>query len=149
MNAKLTRIHLGLGMSESGVQFELDDGAGGTVRQRAFLVLPDDAMAAVWAAAQTALASKLGDLPVDMPPGAVTSALMQARNAQQEAAKARAAQLDAEAARARAQQDADAAESARKDHEQAVAEKRRELADLEKELAARRSEADASEEPSP
>jgi hypothetical protein len=93
MSAKLTRIHLGLSMAETGVQFELTDDNGLTTTQRGFVTLTgaDEALAAVWLAVQIALDAQLGALPLDLPPAAVTTALMQKRNAENETRKAQAA----------------------------------------------------------
>src|SRR5687768_5257886 len=104
MNAKLTRIHLGFGMGEIGVQFEIDDGAGGFVTQRAFVEVEDEALAPVWLAAQGALAAKLGALPLEMPPGNVTSALMRQRTAEAAARQAEKDKADAEAKRYEAEE---------------------------------------------
>lgn len=85
MKAKLTYVHLGLGETEIGVQFEATDDAGATATQRAYLPIDDvltPVLAPVWLAAQQALAAKLGQLPVTMPPGEVTSALMKMREAE-------------------------------------------------------------------
>lgn len=88
MKTKLTRIHLGLGMNEIGVQFEATGDDGVATTQRAFLAVDDASLASVWIAAQTALAAKLAELPMDLPPGAVTSALMRQRAAEAAAQEA-------------------------------------------------------------
>lgn len=141
MNTKLTRIHLGLGMGEIGVQFEVDDGAGGTVTQRTFLVVDDAALAPVWLAAQSALAAKIGALPLDMPPGNVTTALMQQRTAEAAASRAR---DEEQASKAAASQ----AEAKRKDLEgeharldEELAKKVEQATKLDAELAAKRADA--------
>lgn len=136
MSAKLTRIHLGLGMAEIGVQFDVPDGAGGPSRQRAFVVVADAVLAPVWAAAQAALDAELAQLPLDMPPGAVTTALMQKRNALQEAERAREEQREAEAAKTKAHQ-------SRAEAEQAKAQAEAIAVRLDEENAARAAEATA------
>lgn len=91
MNFELTRIHLGREHTEVGVQFDVDDGGGGKVRQRAFLA-KDDKLAkkcdALWADVEKALTAKLDQLPLDLPPANVTTALMKQRDAEAAAAQA-------------------------------------------------------------
>lgn len=139
MNAKLTRIHLGLGIDEAGIQFEIEDGAGGTVTQRAFIKLPDDATAGVWLAAQTTLAAQLAELPTDMPPGNVTNALMKARNARQEAEVAHADRIQAEKDRNEAAAEAERMRAAiaieHAQYETEASERANKLRALEKELS--------------
>lgn len=124
MSAKLTRIHLGLGLSEIGVQFETLDANGvATSKQRAFVVVDDAVLAPVWAAAEAALAAAIDELPLEFPPSAVTTALMQKRTALAEAEQARQQRVEAEAA-------VQAAERAKALIDAEIAEKRSELAKL-------------------
>lgn len=160
----LTRIHLGRDMSEIGVQFEADDGAGGTVKQRAFLTLPDGAATAtLWAAVESALAAKLAELPIDLPPGAVTTALMQQRTARAAAKKAGEQRLAAEKAKDVADAARERAEEARLSAEAAksvaeadaaalalqIAEARATKAALEAEIAAAEEARATAEESTP
>lgn len=118
--ATLTRIHLGRGIDESGVQYEADDGAGGTTTQKGFVTLPKEVTDAVWAAAETALAEQLALFPPDMPLAEVASALRKKR--------------DAEAAANLAKEEKRAAEQARDVAEQVKAEAERVAAKAEESL---------------
>lgn len=141
MNAKLTRIHLGLGMGEIGVQFEVADGAGGTVTQRAFVVVNDAALAPVWLEAQAALDAALASLPLDLPPGNVTTALMRQRTAEAAEKAARAARLEAEQAAAKAENQRQAADTERMRLDAEAVAKSAALAELNEQIAARVEEA--------
>ncbi len=81
---RLTRIHVGLGMPEIGVQFDmLNDEGQTTSTQRAFVVVADDVLAPLWGAAQLSLTDRLSEFTLDTPPEAVTTALMRQRAAEQ------------------------------------------------------------------
>lgn len=139
MKTTLTRVHLALGETESGLQFEIDDGAGGTVRQRAFVMLPDDVRASVWLAAQTALSKAVDQLPVDLPPGNVTTAIMQQRTAEAAAKAAIAARKEALDTLAQVTEKnaalAEQMSAAQQQHDDLLAAKRAELADLQAKIA--------------
>jgi hypothetical protein len=159
MKTLLTRIHLGLNMPEVGAQFHtLDEADKSTSKQRCFLKgMPDELASAVWAWARGALDEQLSALPVDLPPANVTTALMQQRNAEQMAEKARAAELAAKESAAQAEALAEKAreekatldamaaaaqaEKARLDLE--AAKKQSELAAIDAALALKKAEADA------
>lgn len=149
--AKVIYVHFGAAETEFGIDFSTDDGAGGEIRGKAYA----DANAAlkdtVLKAAQEALDVLTGQLPVDMPPGAVTTALMQARNARQEMEKALAAHREAEEKRqaAEAAKEATDAEiaAARAEHERLAAEHEQQAAEKQAEIAllaeqAKQAEAD-------
>lgn len=111
---KLTRVHIGLGFDEIGVQYEADDGAGGTTTQKGFVALPPGTTDAVWAAAQIALAAQYAAFPPDMPIGEVATALRMKRDAEAAAKVAIEQKQEAEEQRA-------AAERARTEAERAKA----------------------------
>ncbi len=141
MNAKLTRIHLGLGMAQIGVQFEIADGAGGTVTQRAFVAVSDAALAPVWLEAQAALDASLAALPLDLPPGNVTTALMRQRTAEAAEEAARAAKLEAEQAAAKAEKQRQAADTERERLDAEAAANRAMVVELNEQIAATVAEA--------
>ncbi len=97
--AKVTFVHFGAGEPEIGIQYDTDDGAGGTVKGRTFAPADPALKQAVLAAAQAALDAATGELPADYPPGAVTTALMKKRTAEAAAKKARADEMTARQAK--------------------------------------------------
>lgn len=137
MKTKLTRIHIGLGIPEIGVQFEtLDDADQKASTQRAFVAVAPEMLAPVWVAAQAALTAALDELPLDFPPTAVTTALMQKREALAEAAQATQQKVAAEA-------EAQAAAQAKALAEQATQAAEAEKAALDVQIAAKRAELEA------
>lgn len=149
MGAKVTYVHFGANESEIGIQFEADDGAGGKVTGRMFAPANAATKQAVLDAAQADLDAATGALPVDMPPEAITTALMKKRNAEQEAAKASARKLAADEAAAKAQAFAQDAEAKRAQAELekaaldvAIAEATAKKAAIEAEIAAAKAAAD-------
>ncbi len=133
MKTKLIRIHVGLGLPEIGVQFDtLDDADQKTSTQRAFVVVSDAVLAPLWLAAKAALDAEVANLPLDFPPSAVTTALMQRRNALAEAEVARKEKEAAIAAKA-------VADAARVQAEALVSTKAAEAVDLDAQIAAKRA----------
>jgi hypothetical protein len=119
---KLTRIHLGLGLDEAGVQYEADDGAGGTTTQKGFLSLSKTLTDAVWAEAETKLAEQVALFPPDLPLAEVASALRKKRDAEAAARLAEEEKRSAEAAREAAEQAKAEAERVKTQAEAALAE---------------------------
>lgn len=142
--AKATYVHFSANDPEFGIQFEADDGAMGTIDGRAFADVDPTLKDAVFKAAQAALDALTGQLPVDLPPSMVTTALMKARNARQEAEVADRKRVEAEIARNAAADEAEqtrkaiAAEQAKYDAEADA--RANKLAELDKQLAAKRAE---------
>lgn len=142
--AKATYVHFSANDPEFGIQFEADDGAMGTIDGRAFADVDPALKDAVFKAAQSALDALTGQLPVDLPPSMVTTALMKARNARQEAEVAETKRVEAEKARNAAADEAEqtraaiAAEQAQ--HKAETAARIKALADLDKQIQAKREE---------
>lgn len=147
-------VHFGAGEPEIGIQFDADDGAGGTVVGRVFALADPALKKAVIDAAQAALDAMTGELPADYQPGAVTTALMRKRNAEQEAKKAAdrklAADKSAEEAEAKRQAAAEAMTMAESLRAQALADVDAALAKkaaLDAEIAAAEAAKKAAETP--
>lgn len=122
MKTRLTRIHLGLGHAEIGVQFEtLDDANTPTSTQRAFVSVAEASTAPIWLAAQAALDAKLAELPPDLGPENVTNALMRQRSAEaaRERAEKAAKEAEEQAKRAAAEMEAAIARKAAAEAEHA------------------------------
>lgn len=142
MSTTLKYIHIGIAEgNEIGVHFERkDDVTLVTATGRAFVTVDAALLAPVVAAAEAALTTEVEALAA-LPPGAVTTALMQKRNALQEATKAEGRKRQADEARTSAEA---AASKAAQECEAAMAEKERlaaELVALDAEIAAKRAEA--------
>lgn len=116
MKTRVVRVHVAPDGAECGIQFEYLEGDVVLSRQRGFVDIDEALLEPIREAAVAALAAKLAELP-DTTPGAVTSALMRARNAQQEEEHARAARLEEEA---KAEEASQAAQRAREEAEEAA-----------------------------
>lgn len=104
MSTTLRYIHIGIAEgNEIGIHFErVDDASGARATGRAFVTVDARLLAPVIAAAEAALTAEVESVAA-LPPGAVTTALMQKRNAMQEAQAAMEQKRIAEQARSEAE----------------------------------------------
>lgn len=136
--AKVLFVHFGAAEPEIGIQFDADDGAGGTVIGRTFAPADPTLKQAVLDAAQAALDAAVGELPADYPAASLTTALMRKRTAEAEAKAAREAKAAADEA-------AKHAETRKAAADREVAAKAAEAAALDEQIAKKRAELAATE----